>query len=110
MAALKAGRWQTSSVGIGLRGKTLGIYGDGKIGGVVAGYGKAFGMKVLVWGRETTLDKARADGHAVAASKAAFFEESDVVSLHMRLGDGTRGIGAPINVVNPEVLGRRPGV
>jgi D-3-phosphoglycerate dehydrogenase len=92
MAALKAGRWQTSRVGVGLRGKTLGIYGYGKIGGVVAGYGTAFGMKVLVWGRETTLDKARADGHAVAASKAAFFEESDVVSLHMRLVDGTRGI------------------
>src|SRR5229473_2716803 len=66
MAALKAGQWQTSSVGIGLRGKTLGIWGYGKIGAVVAGYGKAFGMNVVAWGRETTLTKARADGFAVA--------------------------------------------
>jgi D-3-phosphoglycerate dehydrogenase len=92
MAALKAGKWQTSTVGIGLRGKTLGIYGYGKIGGVVAGYGKAFGMDVLVWGRETSIARARADGYAVAASREAFFAESDVVSLHLRLVDGTRGI------------------
>ena len=92
MTALKAGRWQTSSVGIGLRGKTLGIYGYGKIGAVVAGYGKAFGMSVLVWGRETTIAKARADGYPVAASKEALFAESDVVSLHLRLIEETRGI------------------
>jgi D-3-phosphoglycerate dehydrogenase / 2-oxoglutarate reductase len=92
MTALKAGQWQTSRVGIGLRGKTLGIYGYGKIGAVVAGYGTAFGMRVLVWGRETTLDKARADGYPAARGREAFFEECDVVSLHMRLVDGTRGI------------------
>ncbi|OLC35114.1 MAG: 3-phosphoglycerate dehydrogenase [Candidatus Rokubacteria bacterium 13_1_40CM_4_69_5] len=92
MAALKAGRWQAFPIGIGLRGKTLGIYGYGRIGGVVAGYGKAFGMEVLVWGRDTTLARARADGHATAASKEVFFERSDVVSLHMRLVEATRGI------------------
>src|SRR6266849_7614727 len=81
MAALKAGKWQTSRVGIGLRGKTLGIWGYGKIGAVVASYGKAFGMNVLVWGRETTLNKARADGYTAAASKGGFLEQSDVVSL-----------------------------
>jgi D-3-phosphoglycerate dehydrogenase len=92
MAALKAGKWQMSTVGIGLRGKTLGIYGYGKIGAVVAGYGKAFGMKVLVWGRETTIAKARGDGYPIAASREALFAESDVVSLHLRLIDETRGI------------------
>lgn len=91
VAALKAGRWQ-STVGMGLRGKTLGIFGYGRIGAVVAGYGKAFGMKVLVWGRESSLERARADGYAAAGSKEAFFEHSDVISLHLRLIDATRGI------------------
>jgi D-3-phosphoglycerate dehydrogenase len=77
-----------------MRGKTLGIFGYGKIGAVVAGYGKAFGMKVLVWARESSRARAHADGHAVAASKEAFFGESDVVSLHLRLTDATRGIVA----------------
>ena len=90
-AALKAGKWQIG-VGQSLRGKTLGIYGYGRIGAVVAGYGKAFGMKVLVWAREPALAKARADGYAVATSKAEFFERCDVLSLHMRLVDATRGI------------------
>ena len=91
MASLKAGKWQ-AGVGAGLRGKTLGVFGYGRIGAVVAGYGKAFGMKVLVWAREASRSRARADGVAVAASKEAFFEECDVVSLHMRLVDATRGI------------------
>jgi D-3-phosphoglycerate dehydrogenase len=91
MASLKAGTWQ-AGVGSTLRGKTLGIFGYGKIGAVVAGYGKAFGMKVLVWSRDASLAKARADGHAVAASKEAFFEQSDIISLHLRLIDATRGI------------------
>ena len=91
-AALRAGKWQAYPIGTGVRGKTLGIYGYGRIGAVVAGYGAAFGMRILVWGRPTTLDKARADGHPVAASKEALFEESDVLSLHLRLVDGTRGI------------------
>jgi D-3-phosphoglycerate dehydrogenase / 2-oxoglutarate reductase len=91
MASLKAGNWQIG-VGHTLRGKTLGIYGYGRIGAVVAGYGKAFGMEVLVWAREPALAKARADGYAAASSKAAFFEQCDVLSLHMRLVDATRGI------------------
>src|SRR6266542_1033078 len=91
MAALKAGRWQIG-VGRTLRDKTLGIYGYGRIGGVVAGYGRAFGMKVLVWAREASLTRARADGYAVAPSKEAFFEECDVLSLHMRLVQATKGI------------------
>ena len=91
VAALKAGRWQ-STVGTGLRGKTLGIFGYGRIGGVVAGYGRAFGMKVVAWGRESTLARARADGHEAAASKEAFFEQCDVISLHLRMIPETRGI------------------
>ena len=92
MAALKAGKWQAYPIGVGLRDKTLGIFGYGKIGAVVAGYGKAFGMKVVVWGRESTLEKARADGYAAAPSREAFFSECDVVSLHLRLIPETRGI------------------
>jgi D-3-phosphoglycerate dehydrogenase len=91
MAALKAGQWQIG-VGTTLRGKTLGIYGYGRIGSVVAGYGRAFGLNVLVWAREATLAQARADGYAVAPSKAAFFEQCDVISLHMRLVEATRHI------------------
>ncbi len=91
MTSLKAGTWQIG-VGSTLRGKTLGIFGYGRIGRAVAEYGKAFGMHVQFWAREATLARARADGFATAASKQAFFEQSDVVSLHMRLVDATRGI------------------
>jgi D-3-phosphoglycerate dehydrogenase len=91
MASLKAGTWQIG-VGTTLRHKTLGIFGYGRIGATVAGVGCAFGMNVLVWAREATLVKARADGYATAASKAAFFADSDVITLHMRLVDATRGI------------------
>jgi D-3-phosphoglycerate dehydrogenase len=91
VAALKAGRWQTG-VGNSLRGRTLGIYGYGRIGSAVAGYGRAFGMKVLVWARPDSLAKARADGYEIAAGKEAFFEACDVISLHMRLLEATRGI------------------
>jgi D-3-phosphoglycerate dehydrogenase len=91
VAALKSGRWQ---IGIGqtLRGKTLGIFGYGRIGAVVAGYARAFGMNVQVWARPETLAKARADGYAAGASKEAFFADCDVVSLHMRLVPATRHI------------------
>ena len=92
MAALRAGRWQAYPIGVGLRGKTLGIWGYGKIGAVVAGYGKAFGMNVLAWGREASQAAARKDGHAVAASKEALLEQSDVVSIHIRLIPETRGM------------------
>ena len=91
MAALKAGSWQIG-VGETLRGKTLGIFGYGRIGSVVAGYGKAFGMKVLVWSNETARERAKTDGYDVSPSKEKFFEESDVISLHLRLYSATRGI------------------
>ena len=91
MASLRAGNWQIG-VGHTLRGKTLGIYGYGRIGKVVADYAKAFGVRVLVWAREATLAKARAEGYEPAASREAFFAQCDVISLHMRLVDATRGI------------------
>jgi D-3-phosphoglycerate dehydrogenase len=90
-AALKAGRWQIG-VGTTLRGKTLGLYGWGRIAHAVAGYGRAFGMNVMVWARETSRERARQEGFDVAGSKAAFFEQSDVLSIHMRLVDATRHI------------------
>ena len=91
MAALKSGTWQIG-VGRTLRGLTLGIYGYGRIGETVAGYGRAFGMRVLVWARDESRERARADGYEVASSKDVFFEQCDVLSLHMRLVDATRGI------------------
>ena len=93
MNALRAGEWQTG-VGNTIRGKTLGIYGYGRIGSVVAGFGKAFGLDVHVWARDASRARARDDGYSVASSKAAFFETSDIVSLHMRLVDATRGVVA----------------
>ena len=91
MAALKRGDWQIG-VGNTLRGKTLGIYGWGRIGRVVAGYGKAFGMEVLAWARPESIARARAEGWPVAPDKATFFAACDVLSLHMRLVPATRGI------------------
>src|SRR3954466_6371192 len=91
MRSLQAGSWQIG-VGHTLRGKTLGIHGYGRIGTVVAGYGSAFGMNVLVWARHASKERARADGHDVAVSQRDFYERSDVVSLHMRLVNETRGI------------------
>ncbi len=103
VANLKQGAWQQSGLktsalppnfGLGqvLRGQTLGIWGYGKIGRLVAGYGKAFGMNVLIWGREHSLEAARADGYTAAESREALFEQSDVLSLHLRMHDDTRGI------------------
>jgi D-3-phosphoglycerate dehydrogenase len=91
MASLKAGRWQIG-VGGSLRGKTLGLYAWGRIAREVAGYGRAFGMNVIVWGRETSCERARQEGFAIADSKEAFFEQSDVLSLHLRLVDATRHV------------------
>ena len=91
VGAMKAGAWQVG-VGETLRGKTLGVYGYGRIGSVVAGYGRAFGMDVCVWARSGSRERARGDGYTVAPSKEAFFAECDVISLHMRLVDATRGI------------------
>ena len=100
---LKHGAWQQSglkaasmppnfSIGMVLQGKTLGIWGYGKIGQLVAGYGRAFGMQVMVWGGENSRERARADGCIAAESCEAFFEHCDVLSLHLRLTDQTRGI------------------
>jgi len=91
MASLRAGNWQMG-VGDTLRGKTIGIYGWGRIGGVVGDYARAFGMNVLVWARETTRERAAQSGWSVPASKSEFFSECDVISLHMRLLPATRGI------------------
>ena len=91
MASLKAGRWQMG-VGNSLRGRTLGIHGYGRIGSAVAGYGRAFGMKVLVWSRPDSLAKALADGYEAAPGKEALYASCDIVSLHMRLVEATRGI------------------
>ncbi len=105
MAALKAGRWQIG-VGDTLRGKTLGIYGYGRIGSAVAGYGRAFGMKVIAWAREDSLGRAVADGYEAAPSKRAFFESCDVLSLHMRLVKDTRGIvtAADLALMKPSAI------
>jgi D-3-phosphoglycerate dehydrogenase len=100
---LKHGAWQQSGLkaasmptnfglGVVLRGKTLGIWGYGKIGQMVAGYGKAFGMRVVVWGSDESRMRAVREGHEAADSRAAFFETCDVLSVHLRLNDATRGI------------------
>ena len=91
VASLKAGHWQ-STLGRVLHGRTLAIFGYGKIGSLVASYGQAFGMKVLVWGREGSRTRAHADGIEVAASKDALFRDADVLSLHIALTEETRGI------------------
>lgn len=91
MASLRAGNWQMG-VGRSLRGQTLGLHGYGRIARAVATYARAFDMNVLVWARDESRARARADGLATAESKQAFFEQADIVSLHMRLVDATRGI------------------
>jgi D-3-phosphoglycerate dehydrogenase / 2-oxoglutarate reductase len=88
---MKEGHWQ-GSVGIGLDGKTLGIYAYGRIGSIVAGVGRAFGMRVVCWGREGSTGRAREAGFDVAASREAFFESADVISIHLPLNKETRGI------------------
>jgi D-3-phosphoglycerate dehydrogenase len=90
-AQMKAGHWQTT-LGLGLYGQTLGIFGYGRIGRVVANYGRAFGMRVLAWGRERSLEQARIDGFEPAASQDALFQQADVLSLHLKLVEETRGI------------------
>jgi D-3-phosphoglycerate dehydrogenase len=89
--SLKAGRW-IAGVGHTLRGKTLGVYGWGRIGEVVAGYGRAFGMDVMIWAREASRARAKSEGWAIAGSREAFFATCDVISLHMRLVAATAGI------------------
>lgn len=91
MASLKAGHWQMA-VGATARGKTIGIFGYGRIGRQVAEYGRAFGMNVVFWAREDSRTKAQNEGWATAPSKEAFFESSDVITLHLRLVEATRHI------------------
>jgi D-3-phosphoglycerate dehydrogenase len=111
IATLKHGGWQQSGMksasmppnfglGVVLRGRTLGIWGYGKVGQLVAGYGKAFGMQVMVWGSQEAREKAANDGYQVASSREELFSVSDVLSLHLRLADETAG------VVTLEDLGR----
>ena len=103
ISTLKHGAWQQSGlkaasmppnfgIGMALRGRTLGVWGYGKIGQLVAGYGKAFGMRVLVWGSEASRERAAADGFEVVAERDDLFEQADVLTLHLRLVDATRGI------------------
>jgi D-3-phosphoglycerate dehydrogenase len=89
--SLKAGSWQCG-VGTTLRGKVYGVHGYGRIGAEVARYAEAFGMEVVVWARDATRERARADGWRTAESQDAFYAECDVISLHMRLLDATRHI------------------
>ena len=110
IAHLKHGAWQQSGLkaasmpanfglGVALQGKTLGIWGYGKIGQLLAGYGKAFGMPILVWGSDASRARAVNDGCAAAATREAFFEESDVISLHLapeRCHSGHRAAGRPL--------------
>jgi D-3-phosphoglycerate dehydrogenase len=112
-ANLKDGLWQTASInpalnGLGrvLKGRTLGIWGYGKIGRLVAGYAKAFGMDVMVWGREPSRQAAQADGCKAAATREEFFGQADVLSVHLRLNDATRGIvkGEDLARMKPDAL------
>ncbi len=101
-AAMKAGRWQIG-VGHTLRGKTIGLFGYGRISREIATYAKAFGLRVLVWARPESLSQAAADGLHTAVSKEAFFAESDILTLHMRLVPATRGI-----VTEADLLAMKP--
>ncbi len=96
---LKEGRWQTT-LGVEVAGKTLGIYALGKIGGIVASVGQAFGAHILCWGREGSIARARGLGYDVAQSREKFFADADILSLHIPLNEETRGI------VTREDLGR----
>jgi D-3-phosphoglycerate dehydrogenase len=110
-ANLRDGLWQTvatspalNTLGDGVRGATLGIWGYGRIGSLVAGYGRAFGMRVLVWGSEASRARAVADGCEAAPDRAALFAQADVLSLHLRLAEATAGI-----VTAQDLAGMKPG-
>ncbi|WP_420992000.1 D-2-hydroxyacid dehydrogenase family protein [Cupriavidus sp. 30B13] len=102
---LRGGRWQ-GTLGQELRGQRLGVWSYGRIGRQVAAYGRAFGMKVWVWGREGSVSDARADGFEAAPSREAFFAESDIVSLHIRLNADTEGLirAADLARMGPQAL------
>ncbi len=102
-ALMKRGQWR-ASFSLGLHGRTLGLYGLGKIGSLIAATGASFGMRVLVWGRDSTLARAKAAGYAIASGKNELFEQSDVLSLMLRLTDATRGI-----VTEADLARMKPG-
>ncbi|WP_245451860.1 D-2-hydroxyacid dehydrogenase family protein [Mesorhizobium waimense] len=104
-ASLRQGHWQTT-IGLGLRGRVLGIYGFGRLGSMVARIGKSFGMDVLVWGREGSLARARSEGFDTAADKDSLFRRSDVLSLHLRLNAETTGVIGPddLTLMKPTAL------
>lgn len=93
-ASLRQGHWQTT-IGLGLRGHVLGIYGFGRLGSMVAQIGRAFGMEVLVWGRQGSLARAQSEGFKTASDRATLFRLSDVLSLHLRLTAETAGAIGP---------------
>ena len=106
---LKHGAWQQSGLkvasmppnfGLGslLHGKILGIWGYGRIGQLVAGYGKAFGMQVIIWGSESSRQRAQQEGYATAQNREAFFSQSDVLSLHLRLSETSMGVVGPADL------------
>jgi D-3-phosphoglycerate dehydrogenase / 2-oxoglutarate reductase len=110
---LRDGLWQMASIkpernGLGriLKRRTLGIWGYGKIGKLVAGYGRAFGMQVLIWGSDTSRTQAQQDGYQAAISKEAFFSESDIISLHLRLNEATRHLVGvdDLRLMKPDAL------
>ena len=105
IGAMQQGRWQVN-LGRALQGQTLGIWGYGKIGRRVARYAQAFEVPVLVWGSEASRRAAAADGHRAARSREAFFEEADIVSLHLRLSDSTRHLIGPTDLarMKPDAL------
>ena len=105
VAALRAGRWQ-STVGIGLHAKTLGIYGLGRIGSLVAEVGRAFGMRVVVWGRDGSLERATEAGYAAAASREDFFRECDMLCVHLPLNAETTGLvtAEDLALMKPDAL------
>ena len=102
---LKAGYWQ-STIGTAVQGKTLGIYAFGRIGAIVAGVGRAFGARIVCWGREGSTARAREAGYEIATSREFFFAESDIVSLHLPLTKETRGIVTrkDLDVMKPTAL------
>ena len=105
VAALREGRWQ-STVGTGLHARTLGVYGLGRIGGLVAEVGRAFGMRVVVWGRAGSLSRATELGYAAAASREEFFRECDVLSVHLPLNADTTGVitAEDLALMKPDAL------
>lgn len=106
VTALKAGKWQSSALGSSLNGRTLGIFGYGSIGTLIAQYGAVFGMHILVWGREGSQSRATANGLEIASSQKDLFSQADVLSIHVKLSNETRGLitFADLTAMKPSAL------